>query len=216
MSVPLLVCDFDGTLALQDVGDALCRRLADPSWTTWEEAWHRREVSLPEAQRHMWETVRASEAELLAVAREVGALRPGAADLLDAHDAGRIELVLASGGFRFYIEALLGPRWDHVRLYANELEARATGAVCLFPHTELHSALYAVDKSKVIARHRGEDSNRRVIFVGDGSSDVSVTDTDAEIFAVKDRALALACNDAGRTYVPIETFQPVLDALTPP
>ena len=55
---PVWVVDFDGTLALHDVGDELCDSFADPAWRDVGAAWRRGELTLPEAQRRMWASVR--------------------------------------------------------------------------------------------------------------------------------------------------------------
>src|SRR5258706_15873139 len=59
----VLVLDFDGTVTLADVGDAVCERFADPSWRAIDDQWVRNEISLPEAQRRMWALARATREE---------------------------------------------------------------------------------------------------------------------------------------------------------
>lgn len=209
---PLLVLDFDGTLALADVGDVLCDRFADPSWREWARRWRRGELDLPQAQVHMWSTVRADAATLRAAAAEVGAFRPGAEALFEAAREGALELVIASGGFDLYIEPLLGARMEHVAAaYYNRLEPGPEGARPRFPHAELARPPYAIDKAAVLARHRRP--GQRVAFAGDGSSDRSVIGADAELFVVRGSLLERACNDAGAPHVSFDDFDTVARAL---
>src|SRR5258706_14708849 len=106
----VLVLDFDGTVTLADVGDAVCERFADPSWRAIDDQWVRNEISLPEAQRRMWALARATREEAAEFLRgEAGRLRPGLEALLDGAAARGLEVWLASGGFDFYIEMLIGP-----------------------------------------------------------------------------------------------------------
>src|SRR5581483_10518954 len=107
---PALVLDFDGTITTADLGDALCSRFAPPSWRDVDAEWVRGEVSLPEAQRRMWALARATREEALAAAREIGRLREGLDALLDGAHARGVPVWIASGGFDFYVEALLGAR----------------------------------------------------------------------------------------------------------
>lgn len=205
LDAPTLVCDFDGTLALEDLGDALCARFADPSWREHEAAWHEGRLSLPEAQRRMWATVRADAETLREAAMELGALRPGADALFEAARRGDIELVIASGGFDLYVEPLLGGRRALVSaLYCNHLEPSSDGAVPHFPHAELAKGPYAICKAEVVRRHRAAH------FCGDGSSDRSVTDTEVTIHAVRGSLLETWCNERGHACVPFDDFQQVL------
>ncbi len=203
-----MVVDFDGTLALHDVGDELCETFAEPGWRSVGAAWRRGELSLPEAQRRMWASVRADDATLVGRAREVGELREGAERLFDAARRGALRLVLASGGFGLYVEAILGERlsvFDAV--YYNGLEPGADGPRLTFPHLELARGPYAICKAAVCDRHQAQT------FCGDGSSDRSVAGAVPTVFAVRGSLLSLHCNERGIPCVPFTTFDEVLDHL---
>src|SRR5262245_54303715 len=101
--------DFDGTVTMDDIGDLICARFAPSSWRDIDEQWVRGELPLQEAQRRMWGLCRCERHEALAYAREVGVLRPGLDELLSACERAGVPVWLASGGFDFYIEELLGP-----------------------------------------------------------------------------------------------------------
>ncbi len=211
MQPPLLICDFDGTLTRVDVGDALCERFADPSWRDVDAQWLRGEISLPEAQRRMWATVRATTAELVREARRVGSLRPGADDVLAAAADGRIELVIASGGFDLYIGALLGDRAAAVSaMYHNRLVPREGGVEPAF-REDLSCERCAVCKGRVVHAHR--DDRRRVAFCGDGSSDRCAAGVAPELFAVRGSTLARHCERRGVPHVPFDDLGTVLSAL---
>ena len=218
---PVIVCDFDGTLAVEDVGDAICERFADPAWRAIDEAWLRGELTLPEAQRRMWALVRAGADAIVAYAQEVGAFRAGA-DVLFEHAAREtIRLVLASGGFDLYIDALLGDRRRHVEaIYCNALRAHPAGAEVAFPHRDLARDPYAIDKGLVLRRYLA--AGQRVAFCGDGSSDVGALRTvqeaaaaggTVEVFAVPGRRFAERCQAEGVMYHPLHDFAEVVAAM---
>jgi 2-hydroxy-3-keto-5-methylthiopentenyl-1-phosphate phosphatase len=183
-----VVLDFDGTLTERDAGDALCARFAPPLWQEIDERWHRREIALPHAQRLMWGLVRGSRAELARAAREAGALRPGAGALLAACAERGWPVVLASGGFDFYLEPILGP---HRRLleaaYFNRAHPSRRGVRLEFPHPDLACGTCAVCKGRVLDRHRSP--GRRLVFVGDGSSDRCALGRADLVFALAGGAL---------------------------
>jgi 2-hydroxy-3-keto-5-methylthiopentenyl-1-phosphate phosphatase len=205
---PVLVLDFDGTLTDVDVGDAVCDLFAPPAWREIDERWVRREISLPEAQRGMWALVRATRERALAGAREVGRLRPGLEALLDRAEQQGAEVWLASGGFDFYIEALLGP-WlgRFARTYYNATHFDGDRLAVDFPHVALACTSCAVCKGKVcdLARERGGP----VLFVGDGHSDRCVIGRADRVAAVRGSHLARWCREQGVTALEFDRLDEV-------
>lgn len=190
-----LILDFDGTVTHVDVGDELCARFADPSWRELDERWERKEIALPDAQQQMWALVTATPSALLEHACTIGVVRAGLDRLLDRF--GDAELVLASGGFDFYIEAILGPRLKRfAAVYCNHGVLSGQGVEVSFPFRARYGCrLCAVCKGRVCAERRA--AGRRVIFVGDGTSDRCVIGQVDEIWAVRDSKLARACAMVG-------------------
>jgi 2-hydroxy-3-keto-5-methylthiopentenyl-1-phosphate phosphatase len=210
--VPIVVTDFDGTLAVEDVGDALCERFAHESWHDIERQYARGELSLPAAQRGMWSSVKATAAELRAHALEIGALRAGATELFEAARSGRIELVIASGGFDFYIRELLSEQLRHVRAaYYNNLAVTELGLQLEFPHADLACARCAVCKGHALRKHI--DNGRRVLFCGDGTSDRCAVGVAPELWAVAGSELARYCRELGAEHREFEDYREVLSVL---
>ena len=138
MAAPVVVTDFDGTLALADVFDELCDRFAAPDWRDYHRRFTSGELSMLGAVQWIFDGVNAGLAELREYAVSVGALRAGASDLFEAARAGRIELVIASGGLDFYIEALLAEHLPYVQaVYCNSLTATERGLSLDYPFHDL-------------------------------------------------------------------------------
>lgn len=192
----VLVLDFDGTVTERDIGDEICDRFAPPEWREIDAAWVRSELSLPEAQRRMWSLARASREEALAHARAIGHLRPGLTALLDGVERANGSAWLASGGFDFYIEAILTTHLGRFRQAWFNRAHFSGGAIEVdFPHDGLACGRCAVCKGKVCDLARG--SARRVVFVGDGASDRCAIGRADEIWAVEGSLLARACKERG-------------------
>ena len=210
----IVVLDFDGTITEKDIGDEVCDRFAHPSWKAIDDAWVRNEISLPEAQRQMWALARASREEAVTYARKVGHRRPGLSALLDAVDAAGGETWLASGGFDFYVEALLGE--DSPRLARHYYNATrfTDGAIEVsFPHAALACARArcAVCKGKVCDLARGQAA--RVVFVGDGASDRCAVGRADRIFAVEGGILDRHCATLGAEATRFRRFDEIIQAL---
>jgi 2-hydroxy-3-keto-5-methylthiopentenyl-1-phosphate phosphatase len=204
----VLVLDFDGTVTERDIGDEVCDRFAPPEWKDIDAAWLRNEISLPEAQRRMWSLARATREEAVAYARQVGHRRPGLGALLDRVEALGGESWLASGGFDFYVEALLAEDTARLRRRYYNATTFVEGRIEVgFPHQALACDRCAVCKGKVcdLARETGA----RVIFVGDGSSDRCAVGRCDQLFAVTGGILDRHCAERGVEATRFVTFDEV-------
>jgi len=194
------VIDFDGTIAEIDVGDAICERFAPPAWRQVDQRWTRGEISLPEAQRQMWALVRGTRAQMQDYAREAATFRSGLAVLLGAARDRGYRVVVASGGFDFYIEAALsrikaevGVSMDAV--HCNGARFENGGMIPVFSGAEdLGCPTCAVCKGTVCDRERAS-SGGRVVFVGDGHSDRCAIGRADAIAAVQGEALERLCGE---------------------
>jgi 2-hydroxy-3-keto-5-methylthiopentenyl-1-phosphate phosphatase len=205
---PVIVLDFDGTVTQKDIGDELCDRFAPAAWREIDAAWVRNEISLPEAQRQMWGLARAERPEALAHARAIGHLRPGLDALLAAAEQAGAVVWLASGGFDFYIEALLGPRLDgFARRYFNTTRFIDGKIEVDFPHAGLACGRCAVCKGKVCDEARA--GGGPVVFIGDGSSDRCAIGRADRLFAVRGSMLESVCAERGAACVPFDDLSEV-------
>jgi HAD superfamily phosphoserine phosphatase-like hydrolase len=205
-----LILDFDGTLTMVDVGDALCERFAPPLWREIDLRYARGELSLPEAQRQMWGLFRATREQARIYAREVGVLREGVDALLDAARTHGYAIRLASGGFDFYVEAILGDerlsRFESVhintiRFSGNQVEPRFADPIYACERC-------AVCKAKVCAKY-GPGS----VFVGDGLSDACALGKVERIFAVKGKRLHQLALERGHAVTAFESLTEVASRL---
>jgi 2-hydroxy-3-keto-5-methylthiopentenyl-1-phosphate phosphatase len=211
-----VVLDFDGTVTETDIGDMVCARFAPPAWLEIDQRWVRGELSLQEAQRQMWALCRCQEEEALAYVQEAGRLRAGLDLLLGQAAEARVPVWLASGGFGFYIEALLGPgrlsalqgRWyNHASFLGGGVEVS-------FPHAALACARCAICKGRVCEQARRTLSGP-VAFVGDGYSDRCVLDHGGadRLFAVAGSALHRIATAQGVEVTPFLGLDEVAAAL---
>jgi 2-hydroxy-3-keto-5-methylthiopentenyl-1-phosphate phosphatase len=237
---PVIVLDFDGTVTERDIGDEVCERFAPPAWRDIDAAWVRNEISLPAAQRQMWALARAERAEALAYATEVGQLRRGLDELLTTSAERGHEIWLASGGFDFYIEGILGARLERFgRVYCNRAHFSDGNIAVEFPHTAIACDRCAVCKGKVcdearISAHadgnggakrdakgvtkghtngHAQGNERAVVFIGDGSSDRCAIGRADRLFAVRGSILARTCDERGAAYTAFDSLEEVTAAL---
>lgn len=213
-----LICDFDGTLTTRDIGASLCAAYRQgPEPTQLRERWLAGEISLPAFQAAVWQQVRVSPEEALGYVDRIAAFRPGV-EALFARPA-TLKISVASGGFGFYIRHLLGERAARLsHCFANEMTLSEAGCTPHFVEEELHSAHFAVCKGRVIGRVRREEPGARVLFCGDGRSDLGAmrlrqAGNDFELCAIHNSELARACEASSTPYHAFQDFHELLTLL---
>ena len=207
-----LVLDFDGTIMKEDVGNAICDRFASPRWRDVNDQYLEGRLSIFEAQQEMWDLVSATEQAIEAF---LGGLerRRGFVELLERASKRDIPIVIASGGFEWYIQRLLGSDLRMVdAVYANRLSFDSAGKIRpQFPHLDqLGCHRCAVCKARVIERFRSDlGSDSTIIFAGDGASDqCAVTHAD-RVYTVRGSSLARFCSASGIAHAAFDTFDSV-------
>jgi 2-hydroxy-3-keto-5-methylthiopentenyl-1-phosphate phosphatase len=205
----VVVLDFDGTVTTKDVGDEVCDHFAPPEWRDIDAAWVRNEISLPEAQRRMWALARCTREEAVEYGKQAGPLRPGLDAFLDAATQAGARLWLASGGFDFYIEAILGERLSRFERRMFNRTRFSGGGVELDFHEGLGCDKCAVCKGRVCQAARAEGA--RVVFVGDGASDRCAIGEADLLCAVAGSMLARGCEGRGVEARPFVSFEELLE-----
>lgn len=193
-----LLCDFDGTITEQDIGQALLVKYSTADWKELEKPFERGEIGVLENMRSQFAHVPQEAQELVEYARSVGAIRRGWSELVDWCRGRSIRLAVLSGGLDFYVQALL-PRKDELGVHC--LTARHNGRGWevalpdgLDPAVEL--------KEAVIDWYRAEGFT--VWFVGNGNSDRAAALAADRVWALE--PLLSWCRQHDVEAEPFETF----------
>lgn len=210
-----LILDFDGTMTIRDVGDEVCDRFAPPAWREIDLRWARREISLPEAQRQMWGLARGTQAEMEAYAREIAVPRPGLRALMEAARARGFRIVVASGGFDFYLRPVLADLPPLDAVHANGAIWNGDRMTPVFNAEDLECPSCAVCKGRVCDRERALGAEH-VVFAGDGLSDRCAIGKADAIAAVRGGAFETECRARGVPCTSFDDFAELLPVLSPP
>lgn len=206
--------DFDDTLTMGGVGDALLERFSDGSH---RDLWRRYlagGMTLRELDRLQYPLIRATREEVAAFAAAAEA-RPGLQELLDYCAERGVPVAVVSGGLEEYVRPFLARHaLGHLPVYANRAAFDAAGRIAATesPHVSPHPEFCdhcAVCKTFVIDRLRmpGE----RVVLVGDGSNDLCPALIADHVFAR--RRLRALCEARGIPHMPFETLHEVREGL---
>jgi len=199
--------DFDGTITTADVGMHLLEHAAPhDEWWALHEQYERGEIESRELLMDQWALVSGTEAELRALAAEVG-VDPGFEPLVDALRGAGAEVTVVSDGFGFYVHDVCAPLG--LRVLTNAVEF-STGEL-QFPHEDrcCPCSSCGVCKQAPIkdARHEG----KATVLVGDGASDRKAALLADTVFAKG--PLAHWCAAYGVPCIPFETLDEVRQAI---
>lgn len=215
-SPPAVVCDFDGTATLLDIGDEISKHFGGAAhWESEVARFRRGELDTRGIIEAIYARVFATEAEVRAFAAGHARLRPGFAELVSACRERSSPFVLASGGLRQYIEAVLEAHLEpslraHVVVLANEATFSPQGLRVAFPG-ELESramgcAVCGSCKRAAVARVRREGA-RFVIGLGDGFADRCLAQFADRMFAREGSYLSRYCDEHAVAYTPFTTLE---------
>lgn len=206
-SVIRLFLDFDGTIAMNDVGDELFRTFGD--FTRLHAELLRGDYSVAEYYRRSAASLRDMSDEAIAAFLASQELDSGARDLIAWARRESIPTVVVSDGFDHYIEPLLtreGVR-DDVALACNILRATPDGYTPEFPGaTESCSCFCASCKRNTLLVRSAMDDV--LIYVGDGRSDACAVEFCDVVFAKG--ILASSCTERSIPHHPYRTLTDVM------
>ena len=217
-----VVCDFDGTATLLDIGDEVSRHFGGVAhWKAERARFLSGELNTRQIIEAIYTSVHASEAEVRAFAARTARLRPGFAALVEGCRARGAPFILASGGLRQYVEAALESQLDpklreHIELRANEAHFGPPHLRVEFPwesrSRQLGCAVCGSCKRVAVADLRARGV-RWVVGIGDGFADRCLVAHADQAFAKEGSYLARHCAEAGVAHETFESLDRAAEAV---
>ncbi len=217
-----VVCDFDGTATVLDIGDEISRHFGGGAHLDRMKAlFARGELTTRGIIEGIYTHVLAPEAEVCAFAARTARLRPGFAELVRAARDRGAPFYLASGGLRQYIEAVLAAHLPadlraHVQLRANEGLFTPQGLKVRFPGDEAsrRAGCEVCGSCKRVsiadARRAGAEF---VLGLGDGFADRCLVQFADRTFARQDSFLHRYCLEHGLPHTPFTELYEAAEAV---
>ncbi|MBR8652473.1 MtnX-like HAD-IB family phosphatase [Achromobacter sp. Marseille-Q0513] len=166
-------CDFDGTISLQDVTDTLLQRHGMPGWEDLEEAWERGEIGSRECMSGQVALLDMSVAELREALEQVH-VDPGFVRFVDQARQLGIGVQVVSDGLDYAIQVILAREgMGDLPIVANRLLPAGPRRWKLETPWSRPDCASANCKCGQLAGQRA--AGKRVLYVGDGSSDFCVS-----------------------------------------
>ncbi len=211
MSNWTILCDFDGTVSVEDITDSLLERFGRPGWQVIEQAWRRGEMGSHDCMAQQVALLDASRDEMNAHLDNMSIDRAFVHFVAAAREAG-MPLAVVSDGLDYAIRRILSSNGlGDLPVIANRLEAVGERGWQLdFPYGS-SSCRIASGNCKCSCAGRARSEHKRVLLIGDGASDFCVAG-EADLVFAKHRLIE-HCRSAAIPYVPITGFADALDLL---
>ena len=205
----LVQCDFDGTITEHDVSFFLLDAFAQGDWRQLLRDYKANRISVGEFNTRAFATVRADKHTLLEAMKGRVKVRAGFRELAGHCKEKGSRLVIVSNGLEFYIRAML-----------QDLE---------LPNIEVHAARASFRPEGMKVQYVGPDGSKledgfkeayvesflklgyRVIYIGNGDSDLAPAKYAHRVFATGD--LLPYCRENNLKCEPFETFLEVIRKL---
>lgn len=209
MSQWTILCDFDGTISVEDITDSLLERFGRTGWQALEQAWKRGEIGSRECMAEQVRLLDASGAELDAHLDAMPIDRAFPAFVAATREAG-VPMTVLSDGLDHAIRRVLGQHGlGDLPIIANRLSPVGERGWRLdFPYS--HASCRS-GNCKCASASGAHAERRRVLVIGDGTSDFCVAG-EADLVFAKHRLIE-HCRSAGIPYVPITGFADALELL---
>jgi 2-hydroxy-3-keto-5-methylthiopentenyl-1-phosphate phosphatase len=198
-----ILCDFDGTVSLEDVTDTLLAKLGRSGWEELEAQWRSGSIGSRECMAGQVSLLGGEVSELDAVIDGIG-IDPGFPAFVKLARALGVTVVILSDGLDYAIKRILAAHGidSPLQVVANHLLRTPAEAWQLaFPHAKVDCRS---GNCKCACAKRQQWQGRSTLVIGDGRSDVCVANRADFVFA-KDRLLE-HCRDSSIPHRAITGF----------
>jgi 2,3-diketo-5-methylthio-1-phosphopentane phosphatase len=202
-----ILCDFDGTVAEDDVGNLLFETFSNDGGPSKVVAqWERGEISSRECLEREAEMARVTKERLKQFITE-RRLDPYFKDFHDFAKKRGMEVVIVSDGLDHYIDSMLMRNGlGEIDVFSNRLRIDGDKLRIEFPYYDLLSCEdCACCKTHHLYRYR--ENGYYIVYVGDGLSDCCPCSSADMVFA-KGRLLEF-CQKAGIDHIEFRNFRDV-------
>jgi len=193
----LVQCDFDGTVTYKDASFLLLDKYSKADWRKLFKQYQDGEITVGQFNTYAFATIKEAKQTLLDYMRGKIEVRPGFSDMLEFCRQKGYRFSIVSNGLDFYIENILNDMGLH--------------------NTEINSAKANFTEDGLVVRYIGpdgtvvdtdfkdtyvewfKDQGYRVIYIGNGTSDLSPARRCSSIYATGDllehcKRLNIECN----------------------
>jgi 2-hydroxy-3-keto-5-methylthiopentenyl-1-phosphate phosphatase len=205
----LVQCDFDGTVTEEDISFFLLDAFARGDWRRLLREYKEHRISVGEFNTRAFAMVKADKSTLLGALKGEVRVRAGFRALVNYCLKKGFRLVIVSNGVDFYIKAVLKDLGlENVEVYAAQASFHPEGMQVQYVGPDGKRLQDGFKEAYIKSFLK---LGYRVIYIGNGDSDVAPVEYAHHVFAIGD--LLTYCRENNLKYKPFETFLDVVREL---
>lgn len=210
MSQPIIFCDFDGTITKEDTIDMLLTTFASDKWLKIEEMWEQGLIGSRECLEKQMECIEFFSEEMLDNFINHTVIDESFIPFLEKVKQLRLSLYIVSDGFDLLINKILNKyNITGIKVFSNRLLLIDNKFKTFFPYYDSDcEAKSGLCKCNIV---KNLGLNRKIIYIGDGRSDLCGS-KHADILFAKNK-LAAYCKNINRQFVYFNNFEQILSVL---
>jgi len=205
----LVQCDFDGTITEEDVSFLLLDAFTGQNWKQLFREYQEGKISVGHFNSKAFSMVKADRESLLEVVRREVKVRPGFHELVACCRRKGFRFVVVSNGLDFYIDEILrNIRMADLKVFAAQTRFSPDGLKVQYIGPD---GSYLDSDFKVAYINSFLDEGYRIIYIGNGSSDVPPARKSHYVFATG--ALLECCEEINLGCIPFTGLNEVVRVL---
>lgn len=166
----LILCDFDGTVSIRDMGYVLLNRFSSGDWEAIDRDFCEGKIGSKEAYSRIAKIVKGEEAAVLHFIQDHSDIDPHFTSFYQDCRQKGIDVKIVSDGLDFYIRRILEiHHLSEIPFYANCTSFKNGEMQISFPYFNDGCGLCGTCKKRLVQIHRPEYDS--IFFVGNGLSD---------------------------------------------
>jgi 2-hydroxy-3-keto-5-methylthiopentenyl-1-phosphate phosphatase len=205
----LVQCDFDGTITEEDISFLILDEFADGDWRRQLEEYRAGRMSVGDFNTRAFSMVRADKEILRRFVNRKARIRDGFPELLDCCRRKGFRFVIVSNGLEFYIKTILKSLGiNNIPIFAAKATFNPDGIKASYigpDGTELK------DDFKQAYIRRFLEDGYRIIYIGNGASDVASARLASRVFAAD--VMLAQCRQANLDCTPFSSLNEVVKAM---
>jgi 2-hydroxy-3-keto-5-methylthiopentenyl-1-phosphate phosphatase len=210
---PVIFCDFDGTITVNDNIIQILKHFDPPGWEAIKDDILTQRVSIREGVGHLFSLLPASRCEeIVRYAVDSVEIRPGFAEFLRFCREEGIRFLVTSGGIDFFVYPILKPFGiSEADIYCNGSDFSGKQIRITWPHpcdADCPQGNCGMCKTRVL---RSYPNSRTKIVIGDSITDLAAAKM-ADLVIARDLLLK-KCQDLHLPHRPFTTFTDVIEIL---
>jgi 2-hydroxy-3-keto-5-methylthiopentenyl-1-phosphate phosphatase len=210
--IPVIFCDFDGTVTEKDNIVDIMKRFAPPGWEAIKDDVLAQRTSIRSGVGRMFSLLPVSlRDEIVSFVLENAKIRPGFDEFLRFVREEGIQFYIVSGGIDFFVHPVLEGRVEREQIFCNGSDFSGETIRILWPHScDEHCQNDCGLCKPAILRQFDPNTHHRIV-IGDSITDLQAARLADEVFA-RD-FLVEKCVEYGIPHTPFETFHDIIRAL---